>query len=163
MQVLRRRIVPRCARYPAPRAGNRDTDPRVRHRPRGYRAPMTSDDRRSGRDRDWTDTESEGMPATEDTAPGMGPETALEGDPLPGDHPVASTEYGVSAREEAEPETLRARVARERPDLPQIPPDDPGGRIAQGATDDDEPAEAEWAGDDAGLSAEEAAVHVERP
>jgi hypothetical protein len=118
-------------------------------------------DRRSGRDGDWTDSEREGQPSTEDQPPGYDSETALEGTPLPADHPVGSTEVGVTEREQAVPETLEERVRRERPDLPQRPPDDPGGRLATGATDPDDPVEGTWEGDDAGLAAEEAAVHVE--
>jgi hypothetical protein len=121
-----------------------------------------SDDRRAGRDSDWTDAESEGLPATEDQPPGIGPETAEEGMPLPRDHPLGSEERGVTQLEEAKPETVRERAARERPDLPQEAPGDPRGRLAAGATDtDDDPGEGDWAGDSAGLSAEEAAVHIE--
>lgn len=132
----------------------------------GYLADVAAydphEDRRSGRDSDWTDPESEGLPATEDQPPGIGPETAEEGSPLPADHPVGSEERGVTQIEEANPETARERAARERPDLPQAPPEDPGGRLASGATDhDDDPSEREWSDDHAGLSAEEAAVHVE--
>lgn len=118
-------------------------------------------DRRSGRDRDWTDAESEGQPATEDQPPGYDSETAFEGMPLPADHAVASTEVGVTEREQAVPETLEERVRRERPDLPQVPPDDPGGRLAVGATDPGDPLEGTWEGDDAGMAAEEAAVHID--
>lgn len=125
----------------------------------GYGARMT--DRRSGRDRDWTDKESEGQPATEDQPPGIDAETALEGEPLPGDHPVGATEVGVTEREQAVPESLEERVRRERPDVPPVPPDDPGGRLPTGGADHGDPLEGEWAPDDAGLSAEEAAVHVE--
>ncbi len=117
--------------------------------------------RRSGRDSDWTDSESEGLPATEDQPPGIGPETAEEGSPLPADHPVGAQERGVTQLEESVPETVAERAARERPDLPQAPPSDPAGRLAAGATDRDDPSEGEWVDDDAGLSAEEAAVHLE--
>lgn len=120
-----------------------------------------AEDRRSGRDRDWTDTESEGLPAIEDQPPGIGPETALEGTVLPADHPVAGGGLGNAPLEEAMPETVRERAARERPDDPQAPSDRTGGRLAAGADDpEDDPATGEWTGDDAGLSAEEAAVHI---
>jgi hypothetical protein len=127
---------------------------------------MDADDaaehRRSGRDSDWTDPESEGLPITEDQPPGIGPETAVEGIPLPEDHPVGVEERGVTQREEAIPESVEERAARERPDLPQAPPDDPGGRLVASASDpDDEPTDVEWEDDDAGLSAEEAAIHIE--
>lgn len=135
----------------------------VRPRGFGYDPVMTAfEDRRAGRDRDWTDSESEGQPATEDQPPGIDAENAVEGTPLPADHPVASNEIGVTEVEELVPETLRERVARERPDAPQAPDPNPGGRLAVGATDpDDDPAAGEWAADAAGLSAEEAAVHIE--
>lgn len=121
-----------------------------------------TDHRYSGRDSDWTDPESEGLPVTEDQPPGIGPETAEEGMPLPEDHPVGVEERGVTQFEEANPETVRERAARERPDLPQAPPEDPGGRIWRGATDrDDEVFEGEWEDDDSGLSAEEAAIHID--
>lgn len=119
-------------------------------------------DPRSGRDSDWTDSESEGLPATEDQPPGIGPETAEEGSPLPADHPVGAEERGITQFEESIPESVAERAARERPDLPQAPPPDPGGRLSAGATDrGDDPAGGEWVDDDAGLSAEEAAVHLE--
>ncbi|MGH9087778.1 MAG: hypothetical protein ACRDYZ_06645 [Acidimicrobiales bacterium] len=118
-------------------------------------------DRRSGRDRDWTDAEREGQPAIEDQPPGIDAETALEGSPPPADHPGGSTDIGVTEREQAVPETLKERVRRERPDVPQAPPDDPGGRLPSGGLDPDDPVEGERSGDDAGLSAEESAVHVE--
>ena len=125
-------------------------------------ADSRAHDGRSGRDRDWTDPESEGLPVTYDQPPGIGPETAQEGLPLPGDHPVGSEERGVTQLEEAIPETVRERAARERPDLPQAPPDEPGGRLVTGGTDhDDDPSSGDWEDDDAGLSAEEAAIHIE--
>lgn len=121
-----------------------------------------TEDRRSGRDRDWTDAEREGMPATEDQPPGIDAESAVEGEPLPADHPMAVEERGVTAAEAARPESVEERAARERPDLPQVPPQDPGGRLATGADDPvDDLAGGEWADDPGGLSAEEAAVHVE--
>lgn len=118
-------------------------------------------DRRSGRDQDWTDAEREGQPGTDEQPPGYDAETALEGTPLPADHPVGVNELGVTEREQAVPETLEERVRRERPDLPQALPDEPGGRLAVGATDPGDPLEGSWTDDDAGLSAEEAAVHVD--
>lgn len=118
-------------------------------------------DRRSGRDADWTDAEREGLPATEDQPPGIGAETAQEGAPLPADHPTGATEVGVTEREQAVPEGVDERVRRERPDRPQVTPGDPDGRLPTGGTDRDDPVEGEWSGDHAGLSAEEAAVHVD--
>ena len=134
-------------------------------RPMGIAPSMdddASEDRRSGRDRDWTDAEREGQPATEDQPPGIGPETAQEGSPLPSDHPLGSEERGATQQEEARPESVRDRSARLRPDAPQAPPDDAAGRLVDGATDDgDEPSDGEWSEDAGGVSAEEAAGHVE--
>ena len=118
-------------------------------------------ERRSGRDRDWTDTESEGLPATEEQPPGIDAETAVEGMPLPADHPVAVDEVGVTEREQEIAETVEERSGRERPDVPQAPPTDPTGRVATGATDPDDPLEGDWEEDATGLSAEEAAVHLD--
>ncbi|MGH8980504.1 MAG: hypothetical protein ACRDWE_05725 [Acidimicrobiales bacterium] len=119
------------------------------------------DDRRSGRDQDWTDAEREGMPATEDQPPGIYAATAIEGESPPADHPTAVDEHGVTAAEEARPESVEERAARERPDVPQVAPRDPAGRLAVGADDtEDDVAGGEWVQDEDGLSAEEAAVHV---
>jgi hypothetical protein len=123
---------------------------------------MTPTDRRAGRDRDWTDAESEGLPATEDQPPGYDDQTAIEGTPLPADHPTGVFERAVTALGEERPESPADRSARERPDVAQAPADGPGGRLAVGGVDaGDDPAAGEWADDRAGLSAEEAAVHLE--
>ena len=134
----------------------------------GRRAPgicpgmTTADDHRSGRDQDWTDAEREGLPVLEEQPPGITDENAVEGSPLPGDHPVGVEERGTTELEESRPESAEERAARLRPDVPQRPPDRPGGRLAAGATDPgDGPTTASWEPDDAGLPAEEAAVHVE--
>jgi len=117
---------------------------------------------RAGRDQDWTDAEAEGQPITDDQPPGIGPDTAEEGTVLPSDHPLGAEAFGVTAAEEARGETLAERVAHERPDRPEAPPDDgPGGRLVQGAGDTDDPLEGEWDDDDSALSAEEAALHIE--
>ncbi|HEY3941510.1 MAG TPA: hypothetical protein VGL60_03415 [Acidimicrobiales bacterium] len=118
---------------------------------------------RAGRDADWTDTESEGLEATEDQPPGIDDETAEEGTAPPRDHPLGVEEWGVTALEQAAPETLEERVRRERPDLPQEAPEDPDGRLAVGADDADPLDAGEWTEDAAGLSAEEAAVHIVEP
>jgi|GEM_PF-5258235 len=129
---------------------------------RAARVAASTPDRRSGRDRDWTDAESEGLPATEDQPPGIDAETAAEGMVLPADHPVGATERGVTPLEESLPESPADRSARERPDVPQAPSETPGGRLASGGSDDaDDPSEGEWAPDHSGLSAEEAAIHIE--
>lgn len=118
--------------------------------------------RRAGRDRDWTDAEREGMPATDDQPPGIDADSAVEGEVLPADHATVANERGVTAAEEARPETVRERAARERPDLPQSPPPGPSGRLATGANDPaDDVTAGDWVPDAGGLPTEEAAVHVE--
>jgi hypothetical protein len=120
------------------------------------------DERRAGRDQDWTDAEAEGIPVVDEQPPGVDADTALEGELPPRDHPLGVEERGVTAAEQAVPETLEERVARERPDAAQRLPADPGGRIAE--ADDASSAEdvyGEWDDDAGGLSPEEAAVHLE--
>jgi hypothetical protein len=121
------------------------------------------DERRAGRDQDWTDSEAEGIPLLDEQPPGVEADTAVEGGYPPRDHPVAVEERGVTAAEAAVPETLEERVARERPDVLQRLPEEPEGRIAE--ADDPLAGEdlyGEWDTEDAaGLSPEEAAVHLE--
>lgn len=107
-------------------------------------------------DPDWTDRESEGQPGLEDQPPGYTSETALEGDPLPGDRPVGSVSWGTTAREERVGEPLEARLAQEQPDVIAGSSDE-AVRLGQPQSDDVEPDE-----EAGGLSAEESAVHVER-
>lgn len=114
---------------------------------------------RAGRDSDWTDAESEGLPSLEDQPPGIDDQTAEEGFALPRDHSVGVDERGVTEAEQARPETLRERVRRERPDAPQEREPGPGGRLVDSA--EAEEFAGEWADDGAGLSAEEAALHIE--
>lgn len=122
----------------------------------------TADDRRSGRDRDWTDAESEGLPVLETLPPGITAENAVEGLTLPEDHPLGVDERGTTEVEEDWPESVDERAARLRPDVPQAPPDSVGGRLSVGATDpDDGSTTASWEADGAGLPAEEAAVHID--
>ncbi|HVX20298.1 MAG TPA: hypothetical protein VHB02_03015 [Acidimicrobiales bacterium] len=122
-----------------------------------------TDERRAGRDPDWTDAEAEGQPDLDDQPPGIDDQTASEGPTLPRDHPMGVEELGVTAAGEAVPETVEERARRERPDTPQRPPEDPAGRL-EAVDSPEEAAEgeafAEWEADAAGLSAEEQAVHV---
>lgn len=114
--------------------------------------------RRAGRDSDWTDAESEGLPPLDEQPPGIDDQSAEEGLVLPRDHPIAAEEWGVTEREQAVPESVRDRVRRERPDVAQRAPQDPPGRLVDTPEDG---VEGEWADDAAGLSAEEAALHIE--
>jgi hypothetical protein len=104
------------------------------------------------------DLEAEGIPDLET------PVNEDEGIIPPRDYPQGATEFGVTAREERMGESLAQRVGREEPDV--LPRDDaPVGRLVApdgGMIDvDDEPTEvATDTGEDAGLSAEEAAMHI---
>ncbi|HZU78518.1 MAG TPA: hypothetical protein VE991_01270 [Acidimicrobiales bacterium] len=113
---------------------------------------------RSAPDPDWTDREAEGQPGLEDQPPGYTAETALEGDPLPGDRPVGSDSWGTTAREERVGESLEERVAQEQPDV-VVGGDEEHIRMAEPESDDVEPEIEEHA---AGLAPEESAMHVER-
>ncbi|HEV7886298.1 MAG TPA: DUF5709 domain-containing protein [Acidimicrobiales bacterium] len=111
-----------------------------------------------------SDFEAEGTLPVEDNPPGISGDNDIEGEFPPGDRPRASTDWGTTAREERMDEPLADRVRREVPDRVRAG-DEPVGRLVapdEGMIDvDDEPAEiATMTGDDAGLSAEEAAMHI---
>ena len=105
----------------------------------------------------------------------VGPQSAHEyaGDPVdgvlvPGDAPVAADEYGTTAEEQHRGEPLDTRLAREEPDV--LPAgDETVGRLLHTDVDvdslDKEASEVavEVPEDHAGLSAEEAAMHIEDP
>ena len=114
-----------------------------------------------------TDMEAEGLPETEDQPPGIDIENAVEGMMPPRDRPVAANQWGTTASEEARGEPLRDRVRREQPDGARaddrpvgrlVAPDAGTGRDTDGAEVADEEAE-----DTLGLTAEEAAMHIEPP
>ena len=86
-----------------------------------------AEDRRSGRDRDWTDAESEGLPQLETPPPGITADNAVEGTPLPNDHPLGADERGTTAlgRSGSGPPWR----SRDRPCEP--PPLSPGGQAAR--------------------------------
>lgn len=120
------------------------------------------DERRAGRDQDWTDAEAEGIPVVDEQPPGVDADTASEGGLPPRDHPLGVEERGVTAAEAAVPETLEERIARERPDVAQRAPEEAGGRIAE--ADDASSREdvyGDWDDGAGGLSPEESAVHLE--
>jgi len=113
------------------------------------------------------DYEREGLPPLENAPPGIDDVNEEEGLVLPGDTPKGATQWGVTAREEVLGEPLVTRRGREVPDRMHDDLDDGRvhGRLVQpdgGMVDvDDEPAEiADLVDDDAGLSAEEAALHI---
>ena len=113
-------------------------------------------------DPDPTDLEAEGVPAIDDAA--LDTDDPVEGMVPPRDYPLAVDDR-VTAADQVHGETLAERVLREQPDQ-QLPGDEPVGRLLQpdqGIPDlDSEPEEAADAvGDEtAGLTAEEAAVHI---
>ncbi len=102
------------------------------------------------------------MPDLDPQPPGIDAETASEGWYPPRDHLVGADEIGVTAAEEAIPETVEERARRERPEGVAAADDLPGGRLVdmEGVGDDDGEVAGEWAEDGAGLSAEEAAIHI---
>ena len=102
------------------------------------------------------------MPAIDDAA--LDTDDPVEGMVPPRDYPLAVDDR-VTAADQVHGETLAERVLREQPDH-QLPGDEPVGRLLQpdqGIPDlDYEPEEAAdaVADDTAGLTAEEAAVHI---
>jgi hypothetical protein len=103
------------------------------------------------------------------------PEKAKTGDPQEGAPPPtdrpASLDYGVTADEQLRPEPLDVRLARERPDFDDrhgvVPDDDPVLLVEPededlGLIDEEKDLVARFVepGDE-GLSAEEAAIHIE--
>jgi uncharacterized protein DUF5709 len=117
--------------------------------------------------------EEEGIPELEDQPVGkvLSGETP-DGPAPPRDYPLGAEEFGTTAAEDAMGETLAQRVAREVPDVPVgegLDDDDESlaGRLVQpdlGVVDVDDTAEevGEAVPDVGGLSAEEAAMRVER-
>jgi hypothetical protein len=103
------------------------------------------------------DLEAEGIPPLEDTV------NQDEGLMAPRDYPVAVDDYGVTANEQRTPETLQDRLAREEPDV-FMGDEDTVGRLVEpdagGLFDDEATAIAIETEDDAGESAEEAAMHI---
>lgn len=128
--------------------------------------------------------EEDGLPATDSPLPGkLITGDAQEGMAPPGERPVYSDSYGVTASEQARGETIDAYVAAEEPDVldavdqpadesmdaGQPFPADPEERVGrivetdEGARTDTEPDVVGYdAGTDTGgFSAEERAMHVE--
>ncbi len=110
------------------------------------------------------DPEAEGLPAIEDSPPGIDGDNDIEGMIPPGDEPKGAEEFGITPREERLQEPIAERVLREQPDFE---PGDDGalGRIVepdQGMVDFDteERVIGTMTGDDMGMSAEESAMHI---
>jgi hypothetical protein len=86
--------------------------------------------------------------------------------PPPGDEPGASVDFGTTAEEERQGESLDGRLAREEPDRPPRPGDEAAHRFVAPDEGVREDTESDAVGYDVGrdtgdLSAEEAAVHEE--
>jgi hypothetical protein len=78
--------------------------------------------------------EDEGIPeVSQDDSPTMGRAEDPEFAPLPGERPGASTDFGTTAFEQAEGESLDGRLAREIPDdAPDVrPAEDPQRAMGQ--------------------------------
>lgn len=113
------------------------------------------------------DLEAQGIPAIEDPPPGLEDDyNQVEGMMAPRDHAVGATEFGITPQEERLQEPLAERVLREEPDIMtgDLEYDSVGRLVApdQGVAglDDERDAIAAVTGDDDGMSAEEAAMHV---
>src|SRR3954469_18422914 len=114
------------------------------------------------------DLEEEGLPQLFDPPPGQDIETDQTAPVVPRDRPMGVNQWGVTEAEERTDEPLYRRVRREEPDVDQRPAaeDRPAPRLLQPDSDIDEVDEtaeevALTAEDDsAGLTAEEAAVHI---
>lgn len=112
--------------------------------------------------------DEEGIPDLE----GPLPEKVMTGDPQeglspPNEKPRAATDWGVTAEEQREGESIALRVEREQPDVDGVPSASAREAVVpvapQGSRDDMEKDEvAEEARAEGALSPEEAAMHVER-
>ncbi|MEU6041886.1 DUF5709 domain-containing protein [Actinomadura sp. NPDC047616] len=112
--------------------------------------------------------EDEGIPDLQDGTPGQQRAQDPQEAPVPGDRPMALDEFGMTEEEMRAGEPLDMRLAREEPDIPEVPdePYRPAGRIVEedeGArTDTEKDAVAYDAGDDGGgYTAEERAMRIE--
>jgi hypothetical protein len=123
---------------------------------------MTDHDPRSG-------LEDEGIPDLQDGYPQQDWAEDPQQMPVPGDQPMVLDDYGTTAEEQREGESLDGRLSREEPEsgVADVVPSEPtAGRLVQedeGVRDDTESEEiAQDVGPDTGgFTAEEAAMHVE--
>ena len=117
------------------------------------------------------DLEEEGLPQLYDPPPGQDIETDQTAPAVPRDRPMGVNQWGTTEAEERTDEPLYRRVQREEPDVDQraFGADEPAPRLMAPDSDIDEVDEtAEEVAlvdedDSAGLSAEEAAVHIVEP
>jgi hypothetical protein len=122
---------------------------------------MTNRDPRS-------ELEDQGIPDLQDGYPEQQWAEDPQQAPVPGDEPLALDDYGTTAEEQSEGESLDGRLSREEPDVGPGGAETPrrAGRLVQedeGVRDDTESEEiAQDVGPDAGgFTAEEAAMRVE--
>ena len=107
--------------------------------------------------------EDEGIPeVSQDDSPTMARSEDPEFAPLPGERPGSAADFGTTAREQAEGESLDGRLARELPeDAPDVrPAEDPDRAVGQLEQDvDTDP------GDDSGTerTADDVEATAERP
>jgi hypothetical protein len=117
-----------------------------------------------------SELEEQGIPDLQDGYPEQQWAEDPQQAPVPGDEPVAVEDFGTTAEEAREGESLEGRLSREEPDVgargaTEVPRG--AGRLVQqdeGVRDDTESEEvAEDVGPDSGgFTAEEAAIRVER-
>jgi uncharacterized protein DUF5709 len=110
--------------------------------------------------------EDEGIPDLQDGYPQQEWAEDPQQAPVPGDEPVALDDFGTTAEEQREGESLDGRLAREEPDRPPGEESPRAGRLVQqdeGVRDDTESEEVatDVGADSGGFSAEEDAVRVE--
>lgn len=114
-----------------------------------------------------SELEDQGIPDLQDGFPEQEWAEDPQRAPVPGDEPMAVDDYGTTAEEQREGETLDGRLSREEPETGEQETDSAlAGRLVQpdeGVRDDTESEEvATDAGPDTGgFTAEESAMHVE--
>jgi hypothetical protein len=114
-----------------------------------------------------SELEDQGIPDLQDGFPEQEWAEDPQRAPVPGDEPMAVDDYGTTAEERREGESLDGRLRREEPET-GTPETDPAlaGRLVQpdeGVRDDTESEETatDVGPDTGGFTAEESAVHVE--
>ncbi|MDA8393489.1 MAG: hypothetical protein M0Z87_11995 [Actinomycetota bacterium] len=108
---------------------------------------------------DAFDAEAEGVPDIEGLPPGIDADLAQEGMIPPSDVPLGSASWGTTEGEERQGESLEQRVAQELPEDTGYHETGLEGRLEDNGTGDTQEVGV-MSDDTAGMSAEEAAVHV---
>jgi hypothetical protein len=125
-------------------------------------AKMTDRDPRS-------DLEDQGIPDLQDGYPEQEWAVDPQEEPVPGDEPAALDDFGTTAEEQREGESLDGRLSREEPEIGTPGAEETSssvGRLVQedeGVRDDTESEETakDVGPDTGGFTAEEAAIHLE--